>query len=422
MIRLAIALTIFTLVLHDSLPTWRAKLSRPFHQQCLKYTPVSFETSVREIQQSLVCGRNLKTSENLKNWKDLGLIHILVVSGGHLTILAKAMMMILIFLLRPRNPASAASSYVLVAKSLVAFAITLLTFANQFEPPVLRAWLDHFLRPKLKTFGWQPAETSFITTWFALPAVADQGDLISLGLSFFASVVVETVSAQHHERPILMAVSMQSYLWWALVPFLIPLGLPHPLSTLANVLIAPVLGSVLIPVALFTYMINQAIPLNHLMLHELFPFVWNCTERLVQGLGAYLPDSAQPLGYHQRHGSWNISWFNYSYTGLITLCLGLLIRFPRQSQQDRRRKKLKLLWLGALSSLLIASVLHGTLRHQALLEKKRPPNSVAADRSSVEETKLKMEKKPKRGKVCIPYQANERLVHNKHCRRRRSSL
>ena len=104
MIRFAIFLTLLTFVGYRILPKWSAEISRPFFEQCLKTTPrVHHESEI----QSLVCGSNLQRSRSssthhvggddspatdatrvINSWRNLGLIHILVVSGGHLTILA----------------------------------------------------------------------------------------------------------------------------------------------------------------------------------------------------------------------------------------------------------------------------------------------------------------------------------------------
>lgn len=404
MIRLAIVLSILTLVLHSSLPSWRAKFTRPIHQQCLKYTPLSNSNDVRkdtrneirEVHQALVCGRSLKPSESLKNWKDLGLIHILVVSGGHLTILAKTSLALL--LLIPsllKLSVTRRTTSVRIAKTLVFLAITLLALANQFEPPVLRAWLDHILRPTLKKYGWQTTEGSFVTTWLALPAISDESDLISLGLSFFASVVVESASERHHEHPLLLAVTLQTYLWWALLPFILPFGVPHPIATLTNVILAPLLGAVLIPAALFTYFLG---------LNEIFPWIWRATEWIIQSTARWLPDAAPVLRASSTR------WTALTYFALITMALALISRSQRLSRQERKSQRTWPIWMAAAVSLAIASA-----AHQMLNIKKRPPSPVAvASQSAV--------RKIKRGKVCIPYQAIERRVHNKHCRRRRSDL
>ncbi|MDZ4081926.1 MAG: ComEC/Rec2 family competence protein [Bdellovibrionales bacterium] len=403
MIRLAIALSILTLVLHSSLPSWRAKFTRPIHQQCLKYTPLSnsgdvrkeARNEIREVHQALVCGRNLKPSESLKNWKDLGLIHILVVSGGHLTILAKSLLAFLLLLPSLlKLSVTRLTTTVRVAKVLVFIAITLLALANQFEPPVLRAWLDHILRPALKKYGWQTTEGSFVTTWLALPAVSDESDMISLGLSFFASVVVESASERHYEHPLLLAVTLQTYLWWALLPFLLPFGLPHPIATLTNVILAPLLGAVLIPAALFTYLLG---------LNEVFPWIWHATEWIIHSFAGWLPPAAPALPGSTR-------WTALTYCALITMALALISRDQRLSRWERKNQTTWPIWTAAAVSLAIA-----TAAHQVLNVKKRPLSPAAVlSQSDV--------KKIKRGKVCIPYQAIERRAHNKHCRRRRSDL
>lgn len=412
MIRLAIALFFLTLVLHSSLPSWRAKYTSPFHQQCLKITPIQkaepTENPSRAVHQALVCGRNLKSSESLQNWKDLGLIHILVVSGGHLTILAKTLWLVLMLITSSLNFLSRRKFEHrrwlthTASKLLVFSAITALAIANQFEPPVLRAWLDYILRPTFKKYGWQANERSFVTTWLALPAIADEGDLLSLGLSFFASVVVESVSRRHHDQPLLLAVMMQNFLWWALLPLLLPMGIPHPLATLSNVILAPLLGVVLIPAALFSFLFG---------LEDIFPWVWRITEITIQFVAAFLPNAAPAVPIK------GAKWTEITTLSMVVMALAIISRSSPLSRWERKAKARWPNWLAAFALLALASA-----AHQVLNQKKRPLSSVAA----VSETKAldlaHKAKRTKRGKVCIPYQAIERRAHNKHCRRRRSDL
>lgn len=408
MTRLAIALSILTFVLHDSLPSWRASITRSIHQQCLKLTPTpksaKAATKVREVHQSLVCGKNLKSSDSLQNWKDLGLIHILVVSGGHLTILAKTLFAFLILIvgilniLSRRKFESRSPLAIQATKSCVFVAITALAVANQFDPPVLRAWLDHLLRPVLKRHGYQTNEISFVTTWVALPAIGDESDLISLGLSFFASVVVEKLSGRHHDQPLLFAFTLQTFLWWALLPFLIPLGAPHPLATLSNIILAPLLGAVLIPSALFCYMFG---------LQDIFPWVWGMTEWLIRTFASLLPDAAPAIHIN------GVRWTTITYLALLTMALALITRSSPISRWERQNKANWPIWLGAIFSMTLASA-----AHQILDVKKKPLSPVA----HISKNETKELKKTKRGKVCIPYQAIEQRARNKHCRRRHSDL
>jgi hypothetical protein len=416
MIRLAIALSFLTLVLHSSLPSWRAKYTSPIHQQCLKFTPIQnsevSENSSRTVHQALVCGRNLKPSDSLQNWKNLGLIHILVVSGGHLTILAKTLWLVLMLIastfnyLSRRELEHRSSLALLFSKLLVFSAVTALAIANQFEPPVLRAWLDHILRPTFKKHGWQASEASFATTWLALPAIADESDLLSLGLSFFASVVVESASRRHHDHRLLLAVMMQTYLWWALLPLLLPIGVPHPIATLSNLILAPLLGAVLIPTALFSFVFG---------LQEIFPLVWRTTESLIQTVATFLPHAAPAIILKES------KWTVLTGLAMTIMALAIISRTAPLSRWQRKSKPRWPSWLVALTLLAIASA-----AHQSFIQKKRPLSPVAVitkNESKTDALELaKQAKRIRRGKVCIPYQAIERPAHNKHCRRRRSDL
>lgn len=412
MIRLAIILFVFSVTTCSYLPALRAYLSQPIHEHCLKSAPKFPNESDRKIQQALVCGRNLNDkNDEFQSWRELGLIHILVVSGGHLSILAVFVQRLLkqIFLLLFSRLAIPPSSFIFfTAQVLTLIIITWLAAANRFEPPVLRAWIDFLIRARLKRYGYQGQETSLISTWLALPSISAHSDLLSLALSFFASVLIEVVGQALHQRPWLAALFLQASLWWALMPLLLPLGLPHPIATLSNLLLAPLFGGVLIPMALAHFAFAQ---LNFQWLGQPFSWVWRLIRNFVQGLSNFTPDLAPRF---------HLSFFENSVASfaLVLLASALILRY-----RARGRRPLTLHVVGrplavSLAMLTSGAWLHSELRAEPDMQnEKRSPSDQAPSRQKRTSAKVNI----KRDKVCIPYQVIERPAHSKRCRRRRLS-
>ncbi len=295
MIRSALALFLLTILSFQHLPKLRAKVTEPFYQQCLKIAP---STQTKNEIQSLVCGRSLPNSSMTQSWKNLGLIHILVVSGGHLSILAS--LLLHIFESRwARRFFSKRSAWNTAALILIFF-----SFANRLQPPVLRSLIEWLCRSRLERRGWRRPEISLFTTWIALPFCANVFDLLSLALSFFASIVVETTSRSLYRHQMISGVGLQIAVWWILAPLLFTFGLPHPLTTMTNLVIAPLLGATLIPLAMLTWLsgILPALsgnPSDPVWLGSVFDLVWTSLSAAVRHLADALPAPTPRLGHAQ---------------------------------------------------------------------------------------------------------------------------
>jgi hypothetical protein len=226
-----------------------------------------------------------------QSWKNLGLIHILVVSGGHLSILAALLVHIARaqVLLPSASEARARRTKILVGIVLIFFSL-----ANRLQPPVLRSLLEWFFRSKLERRGWRSPEIALVTTWLALPFSSTIFDLLSLALSFFASVTVEGAARKLHRHPLLSLISIQISVWWILMPLLFTMGLPHPLTTMTNILLAPLLGATLIPFAMLTWLSGAAPAISGLQddpiyMGYLFDLAWSKIAIGIRWLADALP-------------------------------------------------------------------------------------------------------------------------------------
>lgn len=337
-------------------------------------------------------------------WRELGMIHVLVVSGGHLSILAAFIRMILTWaLLATFSGQSISRERLVVAVHAVTFlTITWLAVANRFEPPVLRAWIDFLIRPRLKRYGYQGTEACLASTWMALPSISSTGDLLSLSLSFFASILLEVVGQNLHRNPWIAAFSLQIALWWALLPMLLPLGLPHPISTMSNLLLAPLIGGILIPLALFNHGLAMLITGGSQIVNTAFAWTWEITHELVGLIAEASPSMAPPLAITGKSQL-------LSALALSALAMALVLRRTSVGRlADLRSRK-----LGAILATCALLAL-GVWLHQDLSNKQNG-NPLGFP----SETKISSSRKRfKRDKVCIPYRAIERPARNRYCRRK----
>ncbi|MDX9731944.1 MAG: ComEC/Rec2 family competence protein [Bdellovibrionales bacterium] len=352
MIHLAILLTIFTFVGHTILPITRAIITQPLHAHCLQFTPKARQKN--EIQ-ALVCGSSLKDFTTRESWRNLGLIHILVVSGGHLTILAQSLTATvrpvfnrLFFKLPRQNRLHRLPSW------LIAIILTLFSLANQLQPPVFRAWLEWFCRAPLSKRGWRPLEVSLFSTWMALPFCASTFDLLSLALSFFASVAVESTTSGLRRFPKTSALALQCAVWWLLTPLLFTMGLPHPLTSLVNVVLAPFLGVTLIPLAMVTWLTGFG---------SVFDWFWRYLNAFVQVLAEALPaatprlSQVQPLTLDGRVSQTSPTLAPYAWVllaGVFCATLAILVRVRLRNEPPHGARPLLALAFG----LLLASLIH----------------------------------------------------------------
>lgn len=210
-------------------------LTNSLHSQCLKFTPESF---FAEIYEALVCGKNLSSTIFTQDLKNLGIYHIVIVSGAHLIFLS----VIIEKLLSVAN-----------FKNLKVITIPLLTiyaFTTGAEPPVIRALISiliHEYQERKKLF-WNQHEVIFISVLLCLLLCDPWKTSYSLLLSYAASTVITLIDSKN---------SFLKNLWIyiLILPFLLPLSAPSPLSFLSNMILTPIIATVLFPLSFASYFI-----------------------------------------------------------------------------------------------------------------------------------------------------------------------
>lgn len=211
---------------------------------CLKITPSS---EYAEVYAALVCGNPLTTSDLSQNFKNLGIYHAIVVSGSHLIFLSTLLEKIF----RSHQRLKPASFFLLFIYSL----------ATGAEPPVFRAFVSiglHSLQKKLKLF-WNTNEVLFVSLLICFLFNSSWKNSYSLLLSYVASLSL-TLSKNKN------ILKTNCYIYLTLLPFLLPLSAPHPLSIVTNMTLAPLIGFVLFPLSFTSYFIPY--------FYKLVDFAW----------------------------------------------------------------------------------------------------------------------------------------------------
>ncbi len=367
MIRFALFCTILTIVACSSLPKWRAEFTRPVFEACLRNTPSSQYKS--EIQ-SLVCGSTLhksrldsidQTSDVIAAWRSLGLIHILVVSGGHLSILAALLTLSVNLFTRNRSNTRTArrASFLVIGCVLILFCM-----ANRFQPPVLRALIEWCARRPLERRGWRSPETALVSTWISLPFSSSIYDLLSLALAFFASVTVEQTARALHRHRWLAIIALQTSVWWMLLPLLFTMGVPHPFSTMVNVVLAPLMGATLIPLAMLAWLTGLLPPIvsakDPVGLGFIFDFVWEKISIAISFLADVLP-AASPRIDGQKPLLFGTETTAVLLMGIAAATAALLIRSRRERRRESVARSQLIPTLIVVSGLAMAVAVHRNL-------------------------------------------------------------
>lgn len=224
---LVIFILLFTHCL--KLPEYAAALAEVLQGHCVAaMAPHKFF----ELTSAVVCGLTPSSSIETASFKNLGLYHLLVVSGSHLIFLENLLSLALKGRLR-----------IFVGPALLVF-----TFYTGLQPPCLRAFVQWCLQlvskqQKLFLRPWQICGLSGCLSLLLFPHwLNSYSFLLSWCCSLALSISPMLVSKRY--APIVFYVLM--------LPALLRMAPPHPLSIAVNILLAPIFGFLLLPVGLLT--------------------------------------------------------------------------------------------------------------------------------------------------------------------------
>jgi competence protein ComEC len=225
-----------------------SKVGSNFQKICNEMLPI--HTTESETLNSLVCGEKVTDDFHIKTLQRTGLIHVFVVSGGHLVVISE----LLGILNWPTF--------------LRFFALLFFTFMTGFQPPCLRSLIQFFLAGKFLLKSDQKVFLSGIILLGAFPALVSS---LSLQLSWVAALALsfcEGFLAKSTKPKKLILGSV--FVYFATFPLLQSLSGPHPLSILWNILFAPAMSLFLFPLSALAFVSFHALS----FVEFLMPWLW----------------------------------------------------------------------------------------------------------------------------------------------------
>ncbi len=219
-----------TIMLQGVLPALLAEFSTPIQSYCISLSPQSTHA---EVYRALVCGDRLTSPILRESLRQTSLLHLIVASGTHLIVIEALLRRAL-----GKRRWSAAS---------VGICLGLYALMTGLGPPfvrVLLAWLLKALNDRFR-LCWSRTQILMMSGTFSLLVCSTRWDLLSLSLSWIAGFAVELAGDRHQKDPL----KFHALVYAFMIPALLPLTVPHPVSIVWNLLLGPVLTLALFPLA-----------------------------------------------------------------------------------------------------------------------------------------------------------------------------
>jgi competence protein ComEC len=219
------------------------KLSANTHQLCLRSLPNNTENP--QAYSALLCGKNITDEKFKLSLIKSSLIHLFVVSGSHLLLLED-------FFIGMRIP------------FFLRFLLTgLYCLACNWQAPVVRAWVGLCARSlHKKSQLCLPADIfvfySGLICLFLFPAWVSSRSLVMSWLAALALSIVRLTSVQ---KPLSRLLLQSTLIYLMMMPAVWGFGNLHPLSILFNIVLAPLVTFLLLPIALLSSVLNSWTPL-----------------------------------------------------------------------------------------------------------------------------------------------------------------
>ncbi|MDG0816106.1 ComEC/Rec2 family competence protein [Bdellovibrio svalbardensis] len=260
-ILLFLALTLSNSFSHSLLKN-TSEVAAIFHQKCVQTLPT--ESVNRKILSSLLCGENITDTELKDKLIKTSLIHIFVISGSHLILLDELLSIL-------RIP-------VFVRFLFLSF----YSLAVGWQPPAVRALVALGARILFQRWSWKfPVDFAvLIAGCITLALFPEWWNSLSLVMSWCAALALCWVSVLKVRNKFSALLLSQLAIFLFMSAPLWGLGALHPLSLLYNLLLAPVVAFVLLPLAFFAVLIHPLL--------TVFDFV-------MKGFEAILKFAAEPI-------------------------------------------------------------------------------------------------------------------------------
>lgn len=206
------------------------ELSLDFHQVCIRLAPHSV---MQKQYQALVCGQRLTDPAIVFDLKQLGLIHLFVISGAHLHFLNSLVKR-------------------LSCHKVKAWQQTLLLFifvlSSHLQWPVFRAWLFLSIRQMNRIRKWRiPSEQLLlVSVIFCLSLNPSSYHSFSLPLSWLAGLGLILGKNK---------LSQSFFIYLMMAPLLFSLSPLSPWSIVVNAFVAPWIGAILFPASFMCFLL-----------------------------------------------------------------------------------------------------------------------------------------------------------------------
>ncbi|WP_413557615.1 ComEC/Rec2 family competence protein [Bdellovibrio sp. HCB209] len=212
-------------------------LSQSFQQKCLTLLPVESEN--HSALTSIVCGEKLTDQKLKQNLVKTSLIHIFVISGSHLILLDELLALLRVpFYLR--------------------FLLTgIYTLAVGWQPPAVRALIALGLRGTFKKLRWHFSSDTLtlIAGGSTLALFPEWWSSSSLLMSWCAALALSWSSLLDIKNKIHRVLFNQCAVFIFMCAPLWGLSALHPLALLYNLLLAPLVSYLLLPLGLLAMIV-----------------------------------------------------------------------------------------------------------------------------------------------------------------------
>lgn len=249
------------------------KASQTSHLMCLSRIPASQYTN---LYQALCCGASIpQNSPIMLLFRHLGLVHLLVVSGLHLVLIEKAMVIALSW----AGPFSK-KSYLFLLPFL---------FICRFQPPVVRAFLQVCVGKFNTGFHlfWNRSLLTLVSGAISLVLFPQWLISLSFQLSFGASLMA-CLPVSNWKKAIAFYIG--------LYPFLATLGAAHPFSLLVDIILTLLTA---VPLLAISWTICF-FPSLESLLSRLTSVILSILDQVAQ----LIPLPLQPVRIELNHWSW----------------------------------------------------------------------------------------------------------------------
>lgn len=278
-----------------SLPFFLAEISRHSHQQCLLHLP---DISSRDWIAALVCGERLPNPLLYKLLEETSLVHLLVISVGHLQMLS--------WIFEQSQRFKNFPYWLQIFVQITRWSVLLLfALMSGFHPPVVRALIAEILRSLSRHFHWH-WNLFFITTASGILTLIYQPQWI-LALALYLPwicclgfcVVAFLRDTRFRRRESLWQLFVTATLIQMLLA--LPLGEFRWEGVIANVFLMPVFGLFLFPISALTYLFHFLGPLTD--------FFFSVFEKILRMLLSLLHPSemsSTPIPFFYPVAAWSL--------------------------------------------------------------------------------------------------------------------